>query len=140
MYKFNISERYRLEVHWKSLEIVEGTVLFEGAYMCGPVLAQLSKINPNDSIRLDFKDQYVLVINNFFAPKLSWTSVTYANDIIELGDAILEDTSNLSRIPKINKTDCIIIDTENHEDDKHMYNLVYTSFIVNDDNNIYRFN
>jgi hypothetical protein len=45
----------------------------------------------------------------------------------------------LNVVPKLKNNDYIIIDTSKHEDEEHLYNLVYTSYLVNENGELYNF-
>ena len=55
MEKFDLVDRYRLELHWESVEYEqEGVCKVKGAYFSGPALIEAAEINPNDYLKLDF--------------------------------------------------------------------------------------
>jgi hypothetical protein len=46
MEKFSLSDRYRLEIHWKSLSYErDGLCKFDGAYFSGPALQDALRLN-----------------------------------------------------------------------------------------------
>lgn len=139
MEKFRISERFRLEVHWnKAFYGKEGEVFLENCYLDGPVIKQVGPMNNKDSINLDFVSQYIIFIKSFYIVNLSWDGLTRISDKIYLNNAVLKNT-NLSVLPKLRRNDYIVIDTENHEDEKHNYNMNYTSYLVSGDGTLYNF-
>jgi hypothetical protein len=141
MDKFILSERFRLELKWKqAIYEIEGICKLEGAYFCGPALAEALQLNNNDHIMLDFFEQYMVLVNNVYVAKLSWGEVIYNNDgTISLKDAIITHDTELNRVPKLKDNDYLVIDTENHEVEKHLFNMVYKTFVVNETTNLYMF-
>ncbi len=134
---FNISERYRLELHWSSIERPEdGVSLLKGAYLTGPVLVQALKMANNDKIRLDFCNQYSILVNNFYVADLSWGRVEYVNDTIQLHDAKLKYQLVVDKAASLKDNDYLVIDTENHELSVHRFNMLYTTYIVSADNDL----
>ncbi len=67
MSKFLISERYRLEVHWKKVIYErEGVCNLKGAYFSGPALSDAEEVQSNDEILLDFYSQYIVLVKNVY--------------------------------------------------------------------------
>ena len=56
-----------------------------------------------------------------------------------LKDAIITHATELNSVPKLKDTDYLIIDTEDHEAEKHPFNFLYKTFVVNEDTHLYRF-
>lgn len=139
--KFLLSERYRLEVRWeKAIYDQDGICKLIGAYFSGPVLSNAQRINSNDHIMLDFYRQYIIVAKNIYVAKLSWCDVVYdSNGFIFLEGAIISHDTELNRVPKLKDTDYLVIDTSTHEADKHQYNLVYKTFVLDVDDTLYNF-
>ena len=136
---FLISERYRLELHWSAAEYVEeGLAMLKDCYFSGPVLNQIIEMQPEDSIRLDFAYQYYIFIEYFYIAELSWKGIQRAESKIFLNDVVLKN-KYLNFIPKLKNDDYVVIDTKKHEDEEHLYNLVYTSYLVKKDGTFYDF-
>ena len=141
MEKFSLAEMYRLEVHWgKVLYEQDGVCRLVGAYLSGPALSIADKINSNDKISVDFYKQYYLIVKNVYVATLSWGDVIY-NDkgVVLLEDAALTHNNTLNKAPKLKDTDYFIIDTQNHEAATHVFNLVYTTYVVDGDGVLYVF-
>lgn len=139
MKEFNISERFRLEIHWdKASYNTDGEVYLEGCYLSGPVLREVASMNDEDNIKLDFVKQYVIFIKSFYITALSWTGVKRITNKIYLDNVTLSH-SNLNVLPKLKNRDYIIVDTKNHEDEKHNYNMNYTSYLAKEDGTLYDF-
>lgn len=141
MEKFSLSERYRLELHWsKVFYDTEGICKLSNAKFSGPALNEALKLNDNDFILLDFFKQYFLVVSGVYVAKLSWGMVTYNSDgTISLGDAMITHDTQLNKAPKLLDTDYLVIDTSDHEVEKHAFSTVYRTYVVNVDTNLYKF-
>lgn len=137
--KFLLSERYRLELHWsKVLRPKAGEMHLVGAYFSGPALAQADKINDNDTIRLDFCSQLVVLVKSVYVGDLKWGEVVYnKNGTIALKNARVEYDSELKGIPNLETKDHLVIDTSGHENDKHLYNLLYPTYVVDRSSELY---
>jgi hypothetical protein len=141
MSKFLISEKYRLELHWKKAKYEhEGVCGLEKAYFSGPALSDAEEILPNDNILLDFYSQYILLVRNVYVGKLSWGAVKYnKNNTVSLMDVKITHASELNRVPKLKNNDYLVIDTSNHEAAVHMFNLTYKTYVVSKDGDLYNF-
>ena len=62
----------------------------------------------------------------------------YKSEKIFLGDVKLENR-NLNVVPKLNNNDYIVIDTKDHEEEKHMYHFVYPAYLIKQDGTLYNF-
>jgi hypothetical protein len=130
---------YRLELHWeKAIYDKEGQCELINTYFSGPVLSLAQKINSNEYIKLDFFNQYFPTILNVYVVKLLWGEVIYKNNIVLLKDVVITDT-DINKAPKLNDNDYIIMDTSDHTLEKHGFNLVYTSFVINNEGTPYKF-
>lgn len=141
MQEFIFSDRYRLELYWKtSTYEQEGICKLSGAYFSGPALTEADKINDNDSIMLDFFHQYIILVENVYVAKFSWGEVVYNKDgTVTLKNSLIVHNTELNKVPKLSNTDRLIIDTSKHETDLHQYNLVYKTYVVNVDTQLYKF-
>lgn len=141
MAKFSLGERYRLEVRWKEVKYERsGICKLVDAYFSGPVLKEAEKINDNDSIMLDFYNQYVIFVKNVYVGKLSWKAVIYSGDgTITITDAQITHDTELNRVPQLKDDDYLVIDTSNHEIEVHAFNLLYTTYVVNAAGELYDF-
>lgn len=137
MDKFMISEIYRLELHWAKLERPkDGIIILKDAYFSGPVLARALKINNNDSIRLDFCQQYSILVQNYYVADLTWHEVEYINKIIKIKDAKIKYGLQVDKAADLKDSDYLVIDTANHEVRVHRFNMLYTTYIVSADNDL----
>ncbi|MGD9158765.1 MAG: hypothetical protein PVG39_10195 [Desulfobacteraceae bacterium] len=139
-----LGERYRLELHWKKIAIPEpGIMTLTGAYFSGPALAEAEKINDNDYIRLDFCSQLIIIASGLYVGDLKWGAVTYGNKsgkpIVKLSDAYIKYDPTLRNIATLKNRDYLVIDTSGHENEKHLYNLLYTTYVVDKDNELYNY-
>ncbi len=139
--EFMLSEKFRLELRWKkAVYEVEGLCKLSGAYFCGPAVKEISLLNSNDNIILDFYSQYIVLVKNVYLAKLSWGEVIFnGDDTISLNDAIITHDTELNRVPKLSNKDYLVIDVEDHEVSKHAFNLVYKTYVVNEITNLYKF-
>ena len=76
MVKFVLSEKFTLELKWKKI-VYESDEYCElaDAYFTGPALNIAQKIEGNQHIMLDFKEQYPIITKNFYVAKFSWKNV-----------------------------------------------------------------
>lgn len=141
MERFSLAERYRLELHWEdAIYEKDGTCRFKGAQFRGPALKEATRLNDNDHILLDFFKQYFLIVNKVYVAKFSWGKVTYnGNGTISLDDATMSHDSELNKVPTFKNKDYLVIDTSDHEVEKHPFNPVYKTYVVNEDTSLYRF-
>ena len=137
--EFSVSERFRLEIHWKKVIYdQEGVAKLEGCYLSGPVIKEVAKMEQKDTISLDFGNQYVIFTPNYYVARLSWEGVRHTPHRIYLDNAILKNKF-LNSVPNLNYNDYIIVDTKNHEDDKHQYHLSYPAYLIKFGGEIYNF-
>ena len=140
MTEFLSKERFKLELHWGSVEYTEDNkCLIREAYFSGPALQIAQKINNNDHLMLDFYSQYIQLVKGVYVGKFSWNEVSYKEDKIFLSNAILEHDTELIRVPILNENDYFVIDTSDHELSIHSQNLVYKTYVINEENTLYRF-
>ena len=141
MQEFIFSDRYRLELHWKTaIYERDGVCKLNGAYFSGPALVEAARINDNDNIMLDFFQQYIILVENVYVAKFSWVQVKYnKNNTVTLKNAFVTHSTELNKVPKLLNTDHLIIDTSNHETEIHKFNLLYKTYVVNTDIQVYKF-
>lgn len=125
---------YRLELHWDKVGIAEeGLLVLRDAYFSGPALKQALKLTAPDSIRLDFCKQYSILVDNFYVADLNWYMVEYKDDIIYLGNPTLKYELSVDKAAALKDDDYIVIDTKPHEVATHRFNMLYTSYIIYND-------
>jgi hypothetical protein len=141
MEKFSLSDRYRLEIHWKSLSYErDGLCKFDGAYFAGPALQDALKLNYEDHIMIDFFQQYLVLVENVYVARFEWRGVEYRKDgTISLKESFMSHGTELNRVPKLASTDYLIVDTRGHDVENHHFNLVYKTYVVNEDTQLYKF-
>ena len=141
MQKFDLSDRYRLELHWKNASYnKEGVCELSDAVFTGPALTEALKLEDNDHILLDFFQQYLVLVEKVYVAKFSWGEVTYNKDgSISMKETFITHDSELNKVPKLKSSDYLIIDTSNHEIETHPFNPVYRTYVVNEDTNLYKF-
>lgn len=137
--EFSVAERFRLEIHWnKVVYNQEGTAKLEGCYLSGPVIKEVAEMNQKDVIALDFGNQYVVFTPNYYVAKLSWKGARHTSHRIYLDNAVLQNRF-LNSVPNLNYNDYIIVDTKNHEDDKHQHHLSYPAYLIKFGGEVYNF-
>lgn len=136
---FLLSEKYRLELRWAKVIKTNNVVMFNGAYFMGPVLAIADKLSDKDEINLDFCYQYAVLVKNIYTAVFQWEGVLYSDNKINLHKAMLIYKNDFLNVPVLCDTDYIVIDTKNHENEKHYYNMLYPAFVVNKDGILYNF-
>jgi len=136
-----LGEVYKLELHWKrAVYEKEGLCRLENAFFSGPALRIATKINNNDSINLDFYKQYIIFVKDVYVVVLGWEEVVYnSNGTVTLEDAVIIHDTELNKVPKFKDTDYIVIDTQKHEAATHYMHLVYESFVVAENGELYKF-
>jgi len=136
---FRISEKYRLELRWGKVSYkTDGEAVLTGCCFSGPVIKEVTQMNQQDYMELDFGNQYIVFVSRFYIASLSWGGVKHTADKIYLYNVILKN-KYVNSVPKLNDNDYIIIDTANHEDEKHQHNLVYPSYLLRCDGESYNF-
>jgi len=140
MTEFLSKERFKLELRWSNVEYIEDTkCLLKDAYFSGPALQIAQKINNNDHLMLDFYSQYIQLVKGTYVGKFSWREVNYQKDNVFLNNAILEHDTELVTVPILNNNDYFVIDTSDHEISIHSQNLVYKTYVISEENTLYRF-
>jgi len=141
MIGFMLGEKYKLEIHWsKAVYEAEGICNLEGAYFSGPVLQIAEEIAPNNSMLLDFYKQYYIFAENVYIATFAWGAVKYdSKGNVLLKDTTLSHDTELNRVPKLKDDDYLVIDTENHEAEKHSQYPTYITIVVGADGKAYNF-
>ena len=123
-------DKYVLELHWVNVRYVEnddGVVVYlDGAYFSGPVLRIATKIQNNESIRLDFTEQYAILLKDYHIAILKWGEVIYSGNIAYLKDAYI-NVAKKCKIPNFLSDDFLVIDTSLHEEKTHSMYLNYST-------------
>ncbi|HEC64596.1 MAG TPA: hypothetical protein ENI23_04830 [bacterium] len=132
-----LKKKYILELHWSGVRYLgkDGIGLYD-AYFTGSVLSDTAQINPSDNITLDFSNMYHIFLPHFYLANLSWIGVDYRNNKVLLKSAVLKGEF-ITKLPKWNEEDYIIIDTSKHEEHLHDFNLTYDAFVVNKEGEVY---
>jgi hypothetical protein len=136
---FTLDYKYRLEVHWTSVEYIEGECRLKDAYFTGPVLKLAEQIQPNDFIMLDFYKQYFIVVENVYIAKLSWEQIKYKDNKIYLNNCKLTHDTEINKAPKLKAIDYMVIDCKNHEEETHSFFPNYKTHIINLDTQVYTY-
>lgn len=128
---FKCRRKYRLELHWDTVRYYNDTIaVLEGAYFSGPVLKNAVELVAPDHIDLDMTPQHFVLLDTYYIVKLSWEGVEYLSDdrILLAGAKITNDY--LKSLHKLEDQDWILINTEKHEEDIHVYHFVYEAQVM----------
>lgn len=139
---FELSDKFVLKLKWKAVVYERPNVCkIEGAYFSGPVLQIAQKVNSNDSMSLDVFSQYIHLVQAAYVVKLKWGEAVYSDDgkSIKLNDCFISHESELNKVPVLKNSDWFMIDTSKHTADIHAYNFVYTTYVMNSEKDLYRF-
>lgn len=137
---FNFNDKYRLEIKWDLISYDKDEIVkVEGCTLTGPVLVDLDKLNETDSIQLDFISQYIALLPQYYIAVLSWDGVEYKDNSILLKNVFIRN-ANINSLPNLNNDDYIVVDTSDHENEKHSINVNYTSYLIKADGQRYNFN
>jgi len=132
-----VATYYRLELHWSKAEKnSDDYCRLYGAYFSGPVLKHAQKIQGGDHIRLDLTPQYTKILTSYYFVDLSWGGVEYVDDRVVLSDVALKGQF-VNEISNLQDGDFILIDTSKHEEEKHIFNLVYRGSVRTKDGKEY---
>ena len=125
-----IKQKYRLELHWGYVEKPDDNVcVLKNAYFFGAALKDAKKIEAPNNIVLDLTPQYKKVLTSYYFATLFWKGVSYKEDRVYLEEAVLV-SEFVNKISNLDNVDYILIDTEDHEENKHRFNLVYKGIVV----------
>ena len=79
-----------------------------------------------------------MLVQSVYVADLEWGEVVYnKNETVTLKDAVVKYDPSLKGIPNLEKKDHLVIDTSGHENEKHMYNLLYPTYVVDRDSELY---
>lgn len=142
MDNFLSSEKFRLEIYWSGLTYEnDNECKFKNCYFFGPAVKIAQRINESDHMLLDFYSQYLHLVKSVYVAKFSWNGLRYSDDrnTVFLENAKLEHDTELNNVPQLKNSDYFVIDTKDHEVSKHSFSLVYKTYLINPDKEIYRF-
>ena len=138
MNEFSISERYKLEIHWQGVKHDKDVVFLSGCFLSGPVIKDLDKLNEIDYIKLDFSNAYIVFVKDFYVATFSWSGTKNVDNKILLDNVTIKN-KHLNSVPKLNSDDYIVVDCENHENEKHQQFMSYDAYLIRQDNERYAF-
>jgi hypothetical protein len=137
--KFGVAERFRLEIYWsKAIYKKEGETSLVGCYLIGPVIKEIDQMEQEDSIALDFGNQYRIFVPQYYVARLSWKGVVHTPTKIYLDNVVLSNKFTNS-IPNLNDDDFMVVNTKDHTDTKHEYHLMYLAYLINNEGELYNF-
>jgi len=120
-----VMTKYRLELHWKSVEYNQDDVaVFKGAYFSGPVLQDSAQLREEDDLILDMTSQHQIFIPDYYQATLHWKGVQYQGNKILLKEAWVRG-KHVNSIETLKDTDWLLIDCREHEEKVHPFHLVY---------------
>ncbi len=122
-----ILTKYRLELHWDSVEYnEESRVVLRDAYFTGPVLDDAAQINDDDQLTLDMTKQHVILplMEDYYQAILKWKGVDYREGKVFLKEVYLKGRY-VNSLERLENDDWILIDCREHEEKNHPYLLVY---------------
>jgi hypothetical protein len=130
-----VKEKYQLYLEWNSIHYTGQVAVLDRALFYGPVLNIAFKLLEKDSIKLDFtaQQQIFLADPSFYVATLSWAGIHYHRDsIVELKNCTLEH-NKAGSLKALTRDNFFIIDCEPHEEHIHIKNLIYKSWVLDDD-------
>lgn len=135
------NDKYKLDLTWDKVEYnKEGLCKIHNAIFSGPALQEAEKIADDDHISLDFYRQYYILAKNVYIAELNWKKVEYLdNGTVKLHDCYLTHDTELNRVPTLNDSDMLVIDTKGHDREEHGFNFTYKAYVVNIDKQVYNF-
>lgn len=140
MAEFSLSEKYSLELRWSDAVWIptKGYKLC-GAKFLGPVLQIATEIISNDKILLDFYSQVYKYCSNPFLSEVSWGNAIYdtKKQYVLLEDCFLFYSDELRDKLPLNSTTWLLIDTQNHTIDDHVFSLTYLTYILDKSGELY---
>lgn len=132
-----LRKKYILELHWSGVKYLrEDEIRLYNSYFTGSALSDAAQINSEDNIILDFSNMYHVFLPHFYLANLNWIGIDYRNDTVLMKNAVLKGEF-ITKLPKWNEEDYIIIDTSKHEEHLHDFNLTYDAFVVNKEGEVY---
>lgn len=127
-------ESHKLILRWDNIQYEGEIAIFDGASFSGPVLQIAERIEPKDSIRLDFTEQNmvnpIFVPQHYYIATLSWDNAEYILDQVVLRGTRLEH-AKVGSLKNLYKDMSLMIDCSKHEIHSHYKFLVYSAWVVN---------
>lgn len=117
-----VLNKYRLELHWKSvLYKTEDVAVLKGAYFGGPVLSDAEQLLDEDTLILDMTEQHLVFppMEDFYQAVLNWKGVQYEGDKIFLKEAYIKG-KYINSLETLENNDWIKIDCSEHDTKKLM--------------------
>ena len=137
--KFGAAERFRLEIYWnKVIYKKEGEASLVGCCLAGPVIKEIDQMEQEDSIALDFSNQYRIFVLQHYVARLSWNGAVHTPTKIYLDNVVLSNKFTNS-VPKLNDNDFMVVDTKDHTDTKHEHHLTYPAYLINKEGELCNF-
>ena len=126
-----ILEKYRLELHWDTVEYNRDDVaVLKGAYFEGPVLQEAVQLNEEDSLVMDMTNQHMIFMPDYYQATLSWKGVVYKEGRIYFKETHIKG-KYVNSIETLKDNDWILMDCKEHEMATHVFHLVYWAEVRN---------
>jgi len=136
----SFSDKFSLELHWKSVKYDDGKYHINGAYFSGPAIQIAEKINSNGNIILNFYAQYYGFVEKPFFSTFYWGGVEYSNInnniIVILSDCYMVCNEESFNAMCINNEDYLLINTQDHDSDNEEFSMVYLTYVLDKFDNI----
>lgn len=137
---FKCKNKYKLVLSWGEIEYKSDNEAFvKNPVFSGPAMSLASKIEGGDSIDLDVTSQHILVLGYWDIINFKWNKVLAQDGESAAMDYGVFTSPEMTKVRLFESGDILLIDTENHEDEKHQYNLVYKTIVAKDDESPYNY-
>jgi len=127
---------YILRLDWDSIRYINRSKAeVVNARFIGDVLKSAYKLNEVDNISIDITDQFFVASKTFHIFRFEWDGLEYSGDnrVNFKKSWFINDFGNLI---KIQDSDYLLIDTKDHDEKIHPFNINYKAKLYNKDNEI----
>ena len=127
---------YILRLDWDSIRYIDRSKAeVINARFVGNVLKNAYKLNEKDNISIDITDQFFVASKTFHIFRFEWNGLEYSDDnrVNFKKSWFVNDFGNLI---KIQDSDYLLIDTKDHDERMHPFNINYKAKLYNKDNEI----
>ena len=137
---FKCKNKYKLVLSWEDIEYKSDNEAFvKNPVFSGPAMSLASQINDGDTIDLDITSQHILVLGYWDIINFKWSKVLSQDSSQAVMDFGIFTSPEMTKVRLFESDDILLIDTENHEDEKHQYNLVYKTVVAKKDESPYNY-
>jgi len=127
---------YILRLDWDSIRYINRSKAeVINARFIGDVLKSAYKLNEVDNISIDITDQFFVASKTFHIFRFEWNGLEYSGDnrVNFKKSWFINDFGSLI---KIQDSDYLLIDTKDHDESVHPFNVNYRAKLYNKDNEI----